>query len=293
MAPFVIAGRLTPSNVSLLRGFRRFGVSARLLPPEDAAERLGEGDRVLGRIDVLPSLDGIEPGLSDLRALARTGAVVLNPADALRAAHDKRETARRLDASFLPHPRTVHVRGGDPVPEWEGPVVVKPRFGSWGSDVFRCDTPRQLERTLEAVHPTPWFRRQGALVQELVPPRGEDMRVVVAGGMVVGGIRRVARPGEWRTNVALGARREPVEPPMEARVLAVDAAAAIGADLVGVDLLPAQDGYTVLELNGCVDFTSDYSLEGGDVFAEAVSALLARTACPAALVGIPVLPGIG
>jgi len=142
MTPFVIAGRLTPPNVSLLRAFRRLSVSALLLPPEDAAERACEGDRVLGRVDVLPTLDGIEPGLSDLRALERSGALVLNPASALRAAHDKRETARRLVAALLPHPRTAHVRGGDPTPEWHGPVVVKPRFGSWGCDVYRCDTPR-------------------------------------------------------------------------------------------------------------------------------------------------------
>jgi len=275
----VIAGRLSPANVSLLEACRRLGLAAHLLPPDVAAERADDDAVVLGRVDVLPSVDGIEPGLSDLRALERRGVRVLNGPETLRAAHDKRRTAQVLEAAALPHPRTRPVRSGDEVPEVDGPVVVKPRFGSWGCDVVRCETRRELGRTLASLRTRPWFRRQGALAQELVPPVGEDLRVVVAGGMVVGAIKRVAQPGEWRTNVALGARRVPVEPPVEARVLAVEAAAAIGGDLVGVDLLPTDGGYTILELNGCVDFTVDYSLEGGDVHTEAIGALLARAAC--------------
>ncbi|HET7045477.1 MAG TPA: ATP-grasp domain-containing protein [Gaiellaceae bacterium] len=279
MRPLVITGRLSPANVALLRSCRGLGVGAQLLPPDVAAARAPATAIILGRVDVLPSVDGIEPGLNELRSLERRGLRVLNGAETLRAAHDKRRTAHVLEAAGLSHPRTWSVRLGEAVPDFERPVVVKPRFGSWGEDVVRCDTPRALERTLESLRRRPWFRRQGALVQELVPPVGEDLRIVVAGGMVVGAIRRVAKAGEWRTNVALGARRVPIEPPLGARVLAVEAAAAIGADLVGVDLLPTDEGYTILELNGCVDFTSEYSLEGGDVHSEAVGALLARASC--------------
>jgi glutathione synthase/RimK-type ligase-like ATP-grasp enzyme len=88
-------------------------------------------------------------------------------------------------------------------------------------------------------------------------------------------VKRIAPVGEWRTNVALGARREPVVPPPEACSIALAAAAAIGGDLVGVDLLPADVGtWVVLEVNGAVDFTSAYSL-GDDVFAMASAAFAA------------------
>jgi [lysine-biosynthesis-protein LysW]---L-2-aminoadipate ligase len=61
-------------------------------------------------------------------------------------------------------------------------------------------------------------------------------------------------------------------------VLAVAAAAAVGADIVGVDLLPLRDGrFVVLEVNGAVDFTSEYSLPEQDVFDE-IAALAARAA---------------
>lgn len=53
------------------------------------------------------------------------------------------------------------------------------------------------------------------------------------------------------------------------------AAAAMGGDLVGVDLLPLGPGrYVVLEVNGAVDFNSDYSL-GSNVF-DAVAAAVER-----------------
>jgi glutathione synthase/RimK-type ligase-like ATP-grasp enzyme len=152
--------------------------------------------------------------------------------------------------------------------------VLKPRFGSWGRDVARCATAESLACTLAHFGHRPWFAECGVLAQELVPPRGWDLRLVVAGGEVVGCARRVAAPGEWRTNVALGGRSEPAVPPPLARRLALEAAAAVRGDLVGVDLLPLQSGFVVSEVNGAVDFKSRYALGPGDVFRRAVHELL-------------------
>jgi [lysine-biosynthesis-protein LysW]--L-2-aminoadipate ligase len=270
----LIAGRLTPPNVGLLDAARELGAQARLLPPETAARRVRPNETVLGRVDVRPGLDGVEPGLESLRRLEQAGVEVLNRADALLAAHDKLETARRLECAGLPHPWTLHVPPDGGLPAVDTPVVLKPRFGSWGADVVRCDTSWALRRAFARLSRRPWFREHGVLVQELLPPPEADLRVLVAGGEVVGAISRHAAPGEWRTNVALGGTRRPAVPSPEARRLAVAAAAAIGVDLVGVDLLPTPTGYVVIELNGCVDFTSEYSLPGGEVFGDAVEPLL-------------------
>ncbi len=118
------------------------------------------------------------------------------------------------------------------------------------------------------------------LVQELVPPLGRDLRIVVAAGQVVGAVERVEAAGEWRTNVALGGVRRPTRPPEAARQLALAAAALSGAHLVGIDLLPTREGgWVVLELNGAVEFNSEYSLDG-DVFAAAADALVALAVRP-------------
>jgi glutathione synthase/RimK-type ligase-like ATP-grasp enzyme len=108
-------------------------------------------------------------------------------------------------------------------------VVVKPRFESWGKDVVRCKDLAALRSHLRELELRPWFRAHGAIVQELVPAQGSDIRIVIAGGAIVGAIERVAKKGEWRTNVALGALRRPVEPPPFACMLAVEAATAAEA----------------------------------------------------------------
>jgi RimK family alpha-L-glutamate ligase len=250
------------------------GVDVEIVAPREAVGLLGPGDAALARIDVLPSLDGIEPGLWEIGRLEGEGVHVLNRVRALLATHDKLQTTRALNAASLPHPRTAHVLPGRPTAPIEPPVVVKPRFGSWGKAVTLCESEADLRACLEQLSTRPWFRRQGVLVQELIPPLGHDLRLVVAGGQVVGAVRRHAADGEWRTNVALGAEREATAPPQAARELAVAAAAAVEGDLVGVDLMPtADDGWVVIELNGAVEFNDEYSLDR-NVFPAVIDALL-------------------
>jgi ribosomal protein S6--L-glutamate ligase len=271
----VVAHRPTETNVSLTAAAALYCDSA-LLSPAQALVHLQPGDVAVARLDVLPTLDGVEPGIWALEQAAARGVRVLNGPATLLAAHDKLLTAKMLARACLPHPRTVYVESpADPV-ELEPPVVVKPRFGSWGLDVHLCVDWRELEECLAALADRPWFQSTGVLVQELVPPLGYDLRLIVANGAVVGSIQRVAAAGEWRTNVALGGVRRPVTPPASACSLALAAAEAIGGDLVGVDLLPYRPGgYVVLEVNGAVDFTTAYSLED-DVFAAAVAALVSE-----------------
>ena len=271
--PFVIvAHRRTPTNAALAGSHP----GTQVLSPADAVQALSPGDIALGRLDVLPGLDGIETGLWDLARLDGAGVRVLNRPRTLVATHDKLATSRALADASVPHPRTAHVTAPTDAVPFDGPVVVKPRFGSWGKGVVRCDDEASLRRHLHAIAGSPWFTSGGALVQELVPPHGHDMRLVVASQAVVGAVRRVAAPGEWRTNVALGAAREPVVPTPDLCELAVRAAAAVEGDLVGVDLLPTPDGsFAVLELNGAVEFNQTYACHGDDVFRLVLDALLA------------------
>jgi glutathione synthase/RimK-type ligase-like ATP-grasp enzyme len=67
---------------------------------------------------------------------------------------------------------------------------------------------------------------------------GHDLRVLVAGGRIVGAESRVAAAGEWRTNLSLGGSSCPAIVPPHARAAALAAARAVSGDFVGIDLLP-------------------------------------------------------
>ena len=270
----VVAHRRSFTNEALVAAACDWGLDAELLDPHTALTSLEPGDVALARLDVREGLDGIERGTGELERLAAGGVDVRNPPGSLVVAHDKLLTARALRLAGLPHPHTTLLNPALPTAVPELPVVIKPRFGSWGRDVEQCTTLGELERALVGLQRKPWFREHGALAQELVEPRGWDMRLVVAGGRVVGAACRIALSGEWRTNAALGAQVEPVDPPPIACALALAAARATRADLVGVDLLPTSGGgFVVLELNGAVDFRRAYA-PGRNVYCDVVAALL-------------------
>jgi RimK family alpha-L-glutamate ligase len=272
----VVGSEDNETNVDLVSKWQLLGLDACLLSPEQAREELVRGDIAVGRLDVLPTLDGIENGLLELLELRADGVRVVNSARALLNAHDKLRTAQRLSIAGVAHVPTQHVRTRREL-EIEPPLVLKPRFGSWGAEVVRCDDQHAIDETFSAIVQRRWFKKQGAIVQPLVPPMGRDLRILVAAGRVVGAESRVSASGEWRTNISLGGMHLPTAAWAEPSGLAIAAAAAVDADFVGVDLLPSAAGYLVLEVNGAVEFDSTYSYDG-DVFAEIADALdLSRT----------------
>jgi ribosomal protein S6--L-glutamate ligase len=271
---FIAGSPCSATNERLYAALVDAGVYAVVGPSELAQERARPGDVVIGRLDVRPTLDGVQPGLGRLVQVRARGIRVVNDADALVATHDKLSTTLLLDAASIPQPRAAWATDAGTSPTFDPPYVVKPRFGSWGRDVYRCESRAELRACLWRLSRRPWFRRHGALVQELIPPQGFDLRLIVSNGEIVGAVERVAAPGEWRTNISLGGSRRPATPSPEACGLAIRAAAAVGGELVGVDLLPDERGPRVVEINGAVDFTDEYALDGRDVFARAIEPFL-------------------
>jgi RimK family alpha-L-glutamate ligase len=266
----VVAHRLTETNNALAtRGWN--GARSRLLTPRQALLRLSAGDVALNRLDVSTDVDGVEDGIWSITQLEAQGVRVLNRPPALLACHDKLLAARILSARGVPHPRTRRLESSDSADGLRYPVVVKPRFGSWGRDVELCCDRRAVARYVAEMKPRPWWS-VGGVVQELVPPLGVDLRVVVAAGEVVGAATRTAAPGEWRTNIAIGGKPSRAVPPKDACELAIEATRALGIDFAGVDLLPLSDGWIVLEVNGAVDVRPLYSVEG-DVYTAALRSL--------------------
>ena len=151
-----------------------------------------------------------------------------------------------------------------------GDVVIKPIFGSMGHGMVRVSDPDVAFRVVRALEQM----RSVFYVQRAIDHGGRDVRVFVVGGRVLGAIERRAPAGEWRTNVALGGSARPSTFPLRSSRLALRAAAAVGADYAGVDLLPvARRRVFVLEVNGIPGWQGLQQATGIDVAAAIVEHL--------------------
>jgi ribosomal protein S6--L-glutamate ligase len=229
-------------------------VLVRTMPP-------GSLEQVVFRMDLLH------------RAQAR-GVVVLNPPRAVETCVDKYLATAYLSAAGLRVPPTVVCQHADAALEafatLGGDVVVKPLFGSEGRGMVRVSDPEMAWRTFRTLE-----RTQSVLyLQQFIRHPGWDLRVFVLGGRVLTAMQRFSN-GDWRTNVAQGGRGEVVQPGADEASLALRAAAALGAPMAGVDLLPGPRGeWYVLEVNAVPGWRALADVTGVDVAAAVIDFLV-------------------
>lgn len=233
-------------------------------------------DAVLARIIPNGSLEQIIYRVDALHWIEERGIPVMNSPRAIERCVDKFYTDALLRKAGLPTPETVVCEGIDAAMaavRAMGEVVIKPIFGSMGQGLVRVSDPEVAYRVLRAIEGT----RAVFYVQRAVEHGGRDVRAFVVGGTVLAAIERRAPAGEWRSNVARGASAVPVALPDGWAALACQAAAAVGAEYAGVDLIPAPDGSAlVLELNGIPGWRGLQDATGTDVAGAIVDRLLDR-----------------
>jgi RimK family alpha-L-glutamate ligase len=211
-----------------------------------------------------------------LHWLEERGVLVVNSPRAIERCVDKFYTSALLQEAGLATPETVVCEGADDAMSAVlamGDVIIKPLFGSMGHGMVRVSDPDVAFRVVRALE----GMRAVFYVQRTIEHRGCDVRAFVVGGRVVGAIERAARDGDWRTNVSRGGRAVAIGLPGGWEGLALRAAAAVGADYAGVDLLPASDGTVyVLEVNGIPGWQGLQLATSVDVAAALVEHLEAR-----------------
>ncbi|WP_061295461.1 RimK family alpha-L-glutamate ligase [Herbidospora cretacea] len=215
------------------------------------------------------------------RCLTAAGAEVVNSAEATEVCGDKWRTTLAFEAAGLPTPRTAlgltPEAALDALESIGYPALIKPLVGSWGRLVVRLPDRAAAEGVFEYVSALPGPQSHLGYVQEMIDKPGRDIRAVVVGGHLVGAVYRTG--DGLRTNVALGGRTLPCETTPEITKLSIDAAASVGADIAGVDLIEDHDGrLLVLEVNHRVEFSGFQSALGGrvDVADHIVEHLLER-----------------
>lgn len=188
--------------------------------------------------------------LGVLHALVAAGTTVWNAPTAIERSVDKAATSLLIDRAGLPTPQTFVLSQREAAAELVArearpgrPLVLKPLFGSQGEGLRLIERPEDLpgEDEVSRVY----------YLQRYVPRRDglwRDYRVFVCEGRA---IAAMIREGDgWITNVHRGGRPLPWAMPSRAADLAEAAAAAVGVDYTGIDLVEdGEGGFLVLEVN--------------------------------------------
>jgi RimK family alpha-L-glutamate ligase len=218
---------------------------------------LGPEDAVLDALDLLVirglprgSLEQVIFRVDTLHVLSQHGVRCVNSPRAIERTVDKSWASAVLAGAGVPTPPTIVCeRYEDAMRAFErlgGDIVVKPLFGAMGAGIVRVEDYDVAHRVFRALE----LERTVYYVQRTIAAAGRrDLRALVVGDQIAGAMERVT--DSWRANIARGARPHAVALSDAERSLALAAAAAVGADIAGVDLLVTPDRETVvLEVNG-------------------------------------------
>lgn len=274
------SGLVEPYELTRLREeARQMGVALEAVAPEEIDLIVSRGGRRSIRRcgqevdlpDVLLPRTGSGTdyfSLAILRQLEHLEVAVINPSGAIEAVKDKLYAHQLLAQRNLPIPRTMLVRfpvNLELVAAQIGfPCVVKLLVGSYGDGVVLSRDPRSFQDLMELV--SALDRSQSLILQQYIGTRpGQDLRVFVVGGRVLGAMLRRSTDGSFKANISRGGDGEAfaINPAIEE--LALASAAAVQLEIAGVDLLFDGEGYSVCEVNSAPGFSGFEAATGLNV----------------------------
>lgn len=193
-----------------------------------------------------------------LRFMKRNGVTVINSSRSIERSMDKLLTMQKLAANNIAIPKTIFSKcpvDSNLVAQQIGfPVVVKTLKGTVGAGVYLSETPDSL-RDLTELLVNQGVDLSPVLFQEFIATsRGRDIRVFVIGGEVLACMERKATDGGFKSNIGRGGVGTPIELTEEMKKISLDSCEVLGLEIAGVDLLFAEDGLKVCEVNSAPHF---------------------------------------
>jgi len=217
--------------------------------------------------------------LGVLHALRELGVMVWNDARAIERCVDKSMTSFLLSRAGIPTPATWATESYQQactIAEREtakGALVLKPLFGSQGRGLRLIHRPEDLP-TIEQTPGRVYYLQRFIGVER--DGGYHDFRILVVQGRITAAMRR--HSNHWITNIKRGGRPVPVVVNDEMKALALQAAVAVGANFVGVDIVYGTDDRpAVLEVNSMPAWSGLQKVTSVNIASTLADALL--TAC--------------
>ncbi|GAC1332433.1 MAG: lysine biosynthesis protein LysX [Chloroflexota bacterium] len=213
-----------------------------------------------------------------LRFLRDLGVPTINAYEATITCDNKFLTSMVLKSAGVP---TLHTMIAytpqsalDAIEQMGYPVVLKPPVGSWGRLLAKINDREAAEAVLEHKEILGSYHHSIFYIQEYVPKPGGDIRAFVVGDRVVGASYRSS--AHWITNVARGAQTSTYKVTPEVEEIALRSGAAVGGEILGVDLIETDEGLKVIEINTGAEFKGLVEATSIDVPGAIVQYAMAR-----------------
>ena len=255
-------------NKRLIETFTKKNITSKVVEPScfDIIVNKNIKNSILynGELVELPKIVLVRTGaetnnfmLAVLRQLDKAGVICINEADAIETASDKLKTSQILSQHNISIPNTMLVKypiDSTIVKNRIGfPCVVKVITGTQGIGVYLCEKRRDFNKLMEFIHNVGISKT--LLVQEYIGLNsGQDIRVLVIGGKVIGAMKRTAPKGDFRANISNGGTGEKFDITPEIDFIARETARVLNLHIAGIDLLFDNDGFVVCEANTAPGF---------------------------------------
>jgi len=206
-------------------------------------------------------------GCAVLRQFEMMGTYVLNDSVAISRSRDKLRSLQLLSRKGLGLPVTGFAHSPDDIPDLitmvkGAPLVIKLLEGTQGIGVVLAETNQAAESVIQAF----MGMKANIMVQEYIQEaKGADIRCFVIGDKVVAAMKRQAADGEFRSNLHRGGSASVIRITPEERSTAIRAAKAMGLRVAGVDLLRANHGPVIMEVNSSPGLRGIESATGKDI----------------------------
>ncbi|MEQ8735351.1 MAG: 30S ribosomal protein S6--L-glutamate ligase [Rhodospirillaceae bacterium] len=228
------------------------------------------------RGEILKDIDAVIPrigasitfyGLAVLRQFEMMGVYPLNESVSIGRSRDKLRSTQILARKGIGLPVTAFADQTSQAEELidlvgGAPCVIKLLEGTQGIGVVLGETKGAAKSMIEAFGGL----KANILVQEFIKEAGgSDVRAFVIGGKVIAAMQRTGAEGEFRSNIHRGGSAKTVRITPEERSTAVRAAKALGLNVCGVDMLRANHGPVVMEVNSSPGLEGIEGATGKDI----------------------------
>ena len=260
----------------------------------EAAKRAGVRTEIMKNYEVMMDLTNsfderpdfvvfLDKDILLARFLKNQGIPVFNDPDVIETCDNKANQYLELSKHGIPMPETIIAPKVYPsftiansgyyekvLAKLGLPMIIKEGHGSFGMRVYLIETEKDFYAKTDELRGVDYVFQQF-----IESSRGRDIRVNIVGGEIVAAMYRHSET-DFRANLTNGGVAEVIELTNAQQELAIRAAAAVGAEFAGVDLLFGYDEEPlVCEVNAAAHIRNIYNVTGINV-ADAMIAYILR-----------------